>query len=86
MESLLTPLPIEKFAEFIKNKPDLTIEPNNVEGVRVNTKGLYGSGWFLLRMSLHEPLLVLTFESDNTGKIKHIRQDLKIFFNEQIRL
>ena len=74
---------IEKFAEFIKNKPDLTIEPNNVEGVRVNTKGLYGSGWFLLRMSLHEPLLVLTFESDDTGKIKHIRQDLKTFFNEQ---
>ena len=74
---------IGKFGEFIKKMPDLAIEPNNVEGVRVNTKGVYGSGWFLLRMSLHEPLLVLTFESDEVGKIKNIRQDLKIFFNEQ---
>ncbi|WP_034550417.1 phosphoglucomutase [Carnobacterium funditum] len=74
---------IEKFSKFIKGMPDLTIEPNNSEGVRVNTEGIYGAGWFLLRMSLHEPLLVLTFESDTIGKIKNLRQDLKVFFNAQ---
>jgi phosphomannomutase len=74
---------IKKFALFIKDLPDVSIEPNNLEGVRVNTEGIYGSGWFLLRLSLHEPLLVLTFESDEPGKIKNIRQDLKEFFNEQ---
>ena len=77
---------IKKFAEYIKEMSDLSIEPNNLEGVRVNTRGAYGFGWFLLRLSLHEPLLVLTFESDERGKIKTIRQDLKEFFEKQVGL
>ncbi|MCA9766300.1 MAG: phosphomannomutase/phosphoglucomutase [Carnobacterium sp.] len=72
-----------KFREFIEQVPDLVIEPNNLEGIRVNTKDIYGSGWLLLRMSLHEPLLVLTFESDQTGTIKQLRQKLKEFFISQ---
>lgn len=74
---------IERFKKFIQDTPNLSIERNNLEGVRVNTNGIYGSGWFLLRLSLHEPLLVLNFESDQVGSIKQLRQDLKVFFNSQ---
>lgn len=74
---------MDKLRLFVKEVPGLTIEHNNLEGVRVNTSEDYGSGWFLFRMSLHEPLLVLTFESDEAGKIKKLRQDLKEFFYAQ---
>ena len=42
-------------------------KPENEEGVRIDFKGEYGDGWLLLRMSLHEPLLVLQIENDLVG-------------------
>src|SRR5699024_4827286 len=41
---------LKQFKEFIQKTPDLTVEPNNLEGVRVNTSGKYGTGWLLLRL------------------------------------
>lgn len=58
------------------------IDTANHEGVRFNTSGKYGSGWFLLRMSLHEPLLVLQVENDEPGKVKLVLEDLKPFFDQ----
>ncbi|WP_236005826.1 phosphomannomutase/phosphoglucomutase [Desemzia sp. RIT 804] len=74
---------IESFKEFIAQIPDMEIELNNLEGVRVNTTGSYGTGWFLLRLSLHEPLLVLYFESDQEGSIAQLREEVKDFFDQQ---
>ncbi|WP_149022060.1 hypothetical protein [Listeria fleischmannii] len=42
--------------------------------------GKYGSGWFLLRMSLHEPVMPLNIESDTKGGIDLILTDLRPFF------
>ena len=39
----------------------------NHEGVRVNFDENNGDGWQLLRMSVHEPLLVLNCESKVSG-------------------
>lgn len=77
---------MDAFKAYIKQTEDLTVEENNLEGVRVNTSGKYGSGWMLLRMSLHEPLLVLNLESDQMGSIKQLREDLKSFFYAQTTL
>ncbi len=44
--------------------PGWQIDPENEEGIRINLAAPYGQGWFLLRMSLHEPLLVLQIEND----------------------
>ncbi|MFV0557319.1 MAG: phosphomannomutase/phosphoglucomutase [Enterococcus sp.] len=44
------------------------VDENNHEGIRFKVRGNYGSGWFLLRLSLHEPLLVLQVENDVLGK------------------
>lgn len=74
---------MEEFKSFIEKEADLSIEPANLEGVRVNTKGQYGTGWLLLRMSLHEPLLVLNLESDQEGSIKLVRETIKAFFYNQ---
>ncbi|OBR90328.1 MULTISPECIES: phosphoglucomutase [Clostridium] len=53
--------------------------PNNYEGVRVNCNKLNGDGWFLLRISLHEPVLCLNIESDSKDGIKVIMDNLKNF-------
>ena len=45
----------------------ITVEPVNYEGVRVNFDENGGNGWLLLRMSVHEPLLVLNVESASVG-------------------
>ena len=74
---------IEAFKNFVTDQPDMEIENNNLEGVRVNTSGAYGTGWFLLRLSLHEPLLVLYFESDQADSIAQLREDVKLFFSQQ---
>lgn len=74
---------MEEFESFIEKEADLSIEPANLEGVRVNTAGHYGTGWMLLRMSLHEPLLVLNLESDQEGSIPLLRETIKAFFYDQ---
>ena len=39
------------------------IETENYEGVRINFNG----GWFLLRLSVHDPILPLNLESQEIG-------------------
>ena len=55
------------------------IAPNNYEGVRVNLDQAHGNGWFLLRMSLHDPLMPLNIESDSEGGVKIIAAELAKF-------
>lgn len=42
----------------------------NYDGIRVSADESSGNGWFMLRISLHEPLLVLNIESDAEGGIR----------------
>ena len=51
----------------------------NFEGVRFNCNGEKERGWFLLRVSLHEPLLVLNIESDVDGGCDRIYSVLSEF-------
>ena len=56
---------IKEFPQWLPQ--DWVVNPENEEGVRIDFKGEYGDGWLLLRMSLHEPLLVLQIENDLVG-------------------
>lgn len=56
--------------------------PENDEGVRFDLTDPYGDGWLLLRMSLHEPLLVLQVENDQTGYIPAVLRTLSAFFDQ----
>ena len=52
------------------------IAPHNFEGLRVSFAKGDGDGWFLLRMSLHDPLMPLNIESDSKGGVAIIAQKL----------
>ncbi len=44
--------------------------------------GQYGSGWFLLRLSLHEPLLVLQVENDQSDKNACVIEKITTFLQK----
>ena len=60
-----------------------TVAPNNYEGVRVDLDKAHGDGWFLLRMSLHDPMLPLNIESDSAGGVLTIARELAPFLLAQ---
>ncbi len=66
---------IEDLKEYAEKKDGWSLAPSNYEGVRVNV----GDGWFLLRLSLHDPLLPLNIESAKTGGAKKIAGELSEF-------
>ena len=70
---------LEKLRAFAAARPGWTLVPNNFEGVRVALDQDHGNGWFLLRMSLHEPLMPLNIESDSVGGVKTIARELLPF-------
>jgi len=60
---------LEKQVEKVKG---WSLVAENYDGIRVSTDESSGNGWFMLRISLHEPLLVLNIESDVEGGIKNM--------------
>lgn len=72
---------IAKLEEYAKTKQGWSLVPNNYEGVRVNLDNQHGDGWFLLRLSLHDPLLPLNIESNKEGGAKIIAKELVQFIS-----
>lgn len=60
---------LEEFKIFAENEEGLSLEEPNYEGVRVNFDKDHGNGWCLLRMSLHDPIMPLNFESEIDGGV-----------------
>lgn len=71
---------IEDLKEHIRGNNNFELVVNNYEGVRVNC--INEKGWFLLRVSLHEPVLVLNIEVDVEGKTKDILNSIKVFLRK----
>ena len=70
---------LDALQEYAAKQPGWSIAPNNYEGVRVNLDADHGNGWFLLRLSLHDPLLPLNIESDVAGGVLTIAKALAQF-------
>ena len=70
---------IEELNTYAAAQPGWSIAPNNYEGIRVNLDAEHGDGWFLLRLSLHDPLLPLNIESNTVGGAKKIAAELAAF-------
>jgi phosphomannomutase len=64
---------------FVATQPDWQEVPNNYEGVRVSCTAPEERGWFLLRLSLHDPVLPLNIESEVVGGVAAIAQRLATF-------
>ncbi len=69
---------ISQLRAFAALQIDWQIAPHNYEGLRVD----FGTGWFLLRLSLHDPLMPLNIESDIKGGINQIAIRLLAFFRD----
>ena len=74
---------IDRMQTFAANQSDWQIVPNNYEGVRVACTSESESGWFLLRLSLHDPVIPVNIESNIAGGVDRIKQRLLSFLKTQ---
>ncbi len=73
---------IDKLQEFASSQDDWEIVPLNYEGVRISCTSATEDGWFLLRLSLHDPVIPLNIESNTSQGVKHIATRLFKFFQD----
>lgn len=71
---------IADLTEFVKQIKGWSIVPNNYEGIRISCDEQSGDGWFLLRLSLHDPVIPLNIESNKEGGVNIITSKLAQFF------
>jgi phosphomannomutase len=74
---------IQQLQALVTEQPGWAIVPNNYEGVRVACTHPDEDGWFLLRLSLHDPVLPLNVESNVEGGVDKIAAQLQTFFETQ---
>ncbi len=77
---------IEQMQIFAASQTDWNIVPNNYEGVRVACTSDSEDGWFLLRLSLHDPVIPVNIESNLAGGVDRIKQRLLSFLQTQSAL
>ncbi len=73
---------IRRLTEFAGSREDFNVAPDNYEGIRVSFDKDNGDGWFLLRLSVHDPIMPMNIESDSAGGVKIILGKLRDFFSE----
>lgn len=67
---------LQELARFAEENAEWIIAPDNYEGLRVATR----EGFFLLRMSVHDPIMPFNLESNAPGGIAKMLRDLRPFF------
>ena len=69
---------IQRVLDYANAAETWHIAPDNREGVRISfdLDGGMDNGWFLLRLSVHDPVLPLNVESDVPGGVKQMLQSL----------
>ena len=71
---------ISELLAFAESKEGWQVAPDNREGVRVSFDKNNGDGWFLLRLSVHDPIMPLNIESNSEGGTEVILSHLESFF------
>ncbi|MGB2926436.1 MAG: phosphomannomutase/phosphoglucomutase, partial [Limnothrix sp.] len=70
---------IEQLKTFAEKQENWQIVPKNHEGIRVSCKSADQDGWFLLRLSLHDPVMPLNVESNVADGVEKITAQLLEF-------
>lgn len=73
---------IDELTAYSKTAPGWHCAPDNREGIRASFDKNDGDGWFLLRLSVHDPLMPLNIESDSEGGVRIIAQKLCDFLEK----
>lgn len=63
---------IEEIKTIAETAPEMRLAPDNYEGVRVSFDDEKRKGWFLLRLSVHDPVMPFNTESDAEGGCREI--------------
>ena len=71
---------VSGLGKYIQSVEGWVPAPVNYEGIRVSCSSGDEKGWFLLRLSLHDPVLPLNIESEVNGGVKRIAVKLMEFF------
>lgn len=69
---------INELEKFALNNPEWKIADDNREGIRISVK----DGWFLLRLSVHDPVMPINFESNVKDGITATVNELRPFFSK----
>ena len=72
---------VRELTSYAEHQPGWTVAPDNCEGVRVSFDREHGDGWFLLRLSVHDPIMPLNVESDEPGGVRTILGGLAGFLD-----
>ena len=70
---------IADLTAYAQAKDGWNVADDNREGIRVSFDKDHGDGWFLLRLSVHDPIMPLNIESDSEGGVDIILNSLKEF-------
>ena len=70
---------IKELEEYAKAQQGWLLADDSREGVRVSFGENDGDGWFLLRLSVHDPIMPLNVESNKSGGIDIILDKLMAF-------
>ena len=70
---------IADLTAYAEKKDGWQLADDNREGVRVSFGKGNGDGWFLLRLSVHDPIMPLNIESDSEGGAEKIKAQLDAF-------
>lgn len=72
---------IADLTAYAEKQDGWNVADDNREGIRVSFDKENGDGWFLLRLSVHDPIMPLNIESDSDGGADIILQKLYGFLN-----
>lgn len=73
---------ISQLEDFAQKENGWLVADDNREGIRVYFDKENGDGWFLLRLSVHDPIMPLNIESNTSGGAKVIAQKAVSFLKE----
>lgn len=73
---------ISDLEAYAEGREGWLVADDNREGIRVSFDKDNGDGWFLLRLSVHDPIMPLNIESDYVGGVKKIAEHLMGFLEK----
>ena len=73
---------LDDFRVFVKENNCFEMVEKNYEGVRVNYNDGEVTGWMLIRLSLHDPVIPMNFESDMEGGVEKIWSVAQTFLSK----
>ena len=73
---------LKELEVWAQKQPGLTVAPDNRDGIRVSADKDCGNGWFLLRLSVHDPVMPYNAESNSAGGAKKITETFYSFISK----